>query len=210
MFVFDSVAIRKKMSELGLSVVELAKQTGMSRQTVHSLLREGFRPLVPSAEALSEVLGLQPNELLARRPLPSPGEDVHLLLSRAVAGDPRAFELLPGAVCDAGSVLFRGRLEWTGLAARVLAAAIDVAETILARASGKASGTRRLAAQLRKTSTRLSRQNGKSEIGQPFFFGRGLLTEERIRQSTPEPMRRHDVFGAFQMDDFKRHMPCGF
>jgi len=39
-----------------------------------------------------------------------------------------------------------------------------------------------------------------------FFFSADLMDPERLVRMTPEPLRKHRVFGAFSIDDFARHL----
>lgn len=206
MVTLDSVVVRTRMTELGLTVMDVAQVLGVSRQTVHTLLRGDFRPLVQSVEELSTALGLSLNRILVAVPSQAL-EAVNWLVERSLEGDARSFEVLPSEVFAAAPFVFVRKPHHVPAVPRLLVAATEVARTIVAD-SGQYSPRDR---------ARLSRQISillrtfpvvPEESSEAFFFGSDLMTEDRIRQSTPEPMALHRVFGAFHLDDFRRHFPC--
>ncbi len=42
--------------------------------------------------------------------------------------------------------------------------------------------------------------------GRAFFFSLRLMDTERILADTPNAMKKHLVFGAFNIEDFARHL----
>jgi transcriptional regulator with XRE-family HTH domain len=206
MITLDSVVVRTRMEELGLTVMDVAQVLGVSRQTVHTLLRGDFRPLVESVEELSTALGLSLNRILV--PVPSQALDTIIwLVERSWEGDARSFEVLPSEVFAAAPFVFIRKLHHVAVVPRLLVAATEVARTIVAD-SGQY--TPRDGARLWRQSRILLRAFPVvlEESKEAFFFGADLMTEDRIRQSTPEPMAQLGVYGSFHLDDFRRHFPC--
>lgn len=207
MIEINKEVIRNRMAERNIGVTELARLTGLSRQTIHSVLKTGFRPVVPSAEALCEILELEPRE--AFQVQINANSEIMDLLSQALRGDARAFELLPARIAASASLPYTEDLAALGpLALNVLAAAADLAGELPDDVAG---GSKRKKVTHSKNSQKLhlfAQKLSASSIigGTAFFFGLGLMTPERIVKSTPLAMQRHNVFGAFEIKDFKRHL----
>jgi len=180
------------MAQLGLGVKDLALAAGLSRQTVHALLRPGFRPLLPSVDAVAAVLGLDPAGMLRRS---DDGASLDLsvggLLSLSAAGNPRAFELLPARLISGEGT----HMDYAGVEGclyhQLLAAAAEMASSLVPSSH---------------VSSMIPVHAHRVEPHRAFFFGRGLMSPDRIVQVTPEPLKKHQVFGAFSIDDFARHL----
>jgi hypothetical protein len=185
--------VRALMAAQRLDLTALAKSAGLSRQAVHALLRPGRCPLSRGFVAVADALGVGPLALLRDTGDRKESWRELIELSRAAAaGEARAFELLPAVVREAAG---RARAPEDGLAPvhhQLLAAAAEVALAI------------RPSDRLRQAA---ARHAAAVEPGRAFFFAAGLMSPERIVASTPAPMARHLVFGAFAMDDFARHGP---
>jgi hypothetical protein len=192
------------MSELGLSVVDLAWATGLTRQTIHTLLREDFKPLPPSVDLLATALALEPADLISMgsKRRSRPAATVSELVARAAQGDARAFEVLPAALCQAPAIDLQAALAFPA-SRQLLAAAVDTALTLLEECVKDCSAHSckgRLASMLRSL--------GRRRPSQVFLFDAGLLSKERLEAATPAPLKRHLVFGAFDLNSFRRHLKC--
>ena len=184
--------IRERMARLGIGITELAAMAGVSRQTVHTLLKPGFQPLPASVEAIAAVLDVDPIRLVVSSGSgDSPEPPVEELLTESAAGSSRAFELLPARLV-ADSVGRPGRMLHPAdpVRNRLAAAAAEMANAL--------SPSPRLRALV-------DFHARKQPAHHAFFFGTGLMTPERIIRMTPEPLRKHGVFGAFAIEDFARH-----
>jgi lambda repressor-like predicted transcriptional regulator len=204
MTVWNAKVLRARMSELGLSVVDLAWATGLTRQTIHTLLREDFKPLAPSVELLATALALEPADLITRGPKPRsrPAATVAELVARAAQGDARAFEVLPAALCQSSAIDLQAAFGYPA-SRQLLAAAVDTALTLLDECREDCAlrlCQGRLAAMLKSLGRRRPRQ--------AFLFDAGLLSQERLEAATPTPLKRHLVFGAFDLNSFRRHLKC--
>jgi transcriptional regulator with XRE-family HTH domain len=180
------------MGQLNLSVKDLAALTGLSRQTIHALLRPGFRPLVPSVDTVALALGIEASLLLeVASAVTADIPGARQLLDRAVAGDARSFELLPALLATSHPIPSAMILESRDTHLQLARAAAEVANTLAPSPPLEALAN-------------LTRTSGRCFHG--FFFGADLMSPERIVQLTPEPLRKHLVFGAFAMADFARHL----
>ncbi len=187
----NATRLRMHLQAKGMTISGLARAAGITRQAVHQMLRPGYRPLSLGVETVARALEVDPLDILyeecaeARR-----RREVEDLVTRAAAGDARAFEVLPATL-----LLTQGE-EIESLHARdatshqILAAAAEVAGTL----------------SRRPWMERFIRGHASRVVkGQAFFFGTGLIGMERLMSLTPSPMRRHRVYGAFEMKAFARH-----
>ena len=188
----DTAAIRSLMKNQGLDMSALARRAGLSRQALYRFLKPDFTPLGDGFLAMTAALGVSPLCLLRDdEPRARDSQRIASLLQDAAHDDARAFEVLPANLLSA--------LE-TGLhlpplvppAYQLLAAAAEVARHL--------SGDQRL-------DPLIALHRAEVEPNLAFFFGARAMSAERIIAMTPEPMQRHLVFGAFALDDFRRHLP---
>lgn len=188
----DVQKIRKAMRAKHMSVTDLARETGVSRQMLHRLLQPDYRPLAQSVVAIAGVLGLEPGDMLDQGDRGGLQTAFSDLLRKARDGNPRAFELLPAHMArdpNAGQRLGEDADATTHL---LLAAAAAVADALHPR---------------RDLVRAVSLHARHAGSGQAFFFRSKFMTPERAIEQTPDPMRRHNVFGAFDMEGFRRHLP---
>jgi hypothetical protein len=114
------------------------------------------------------------------------------LLVAATAGDSRAFELLPA--------------RFVRDQARARAAALGLEDPVprrLAAAASEMAWALSPSARLRALTDLLARPLPPHHA---LFFGADSMSPELIVQATPEPLKKHGVFGAFSAEDFARHM----
>ena len=186
----DVQGIRDLATARGLGLSELASRARLSRQGLHRLLRPGHRPLADGLESVAAALGVDAlSLLLASGAGESDWERIRPLLEAAERGDPRAFEELPSAL---------------DLPSRPadLPDSLPPTQHQLLAAAGE------LAAALwpnRWLPAFVSEHAGRVPAGQAFLFGLEMMGLERLAATTPEPMRRQQVFGAFELQDFARH-----
>jgi transcriptional regulator with XRE-family HTH domain len=179
------------MEAQGLDVTSLARRCGLSRQGLYRILRADYRPLGKGFQSLARSLGVSPISLLEDHGDEADSSEVIELLDQSAAAEPRAFELLPAAlhrICR-GSAFDLGELP--PLHHRLVAAAAEVASALTS------------SSPLRACARRHAR---RCESGQAFFFASRFMSPDRIVTDTPEPMKKHLVFGAFEMSSFARHL----
>jgi transcriptional regulator with XRE-family HTH domain len=188
----DANAVRKLMEASGIGPSELARRSGLSRQAIYQMMKPGFQPLVRSVGSVSAALGVSPLGLLVDDDSSRSAEaELSTLVRGARQGNARAFELLPGALVKRRVVPRPVQDSEEPEVHQVLAAASALAYALTGDSHFHV----------------LSRNHGgKARAGSALFFGSELMTPERILAMTPEPMRRHLVFGAFELADFERHM----
>lgn len=177
------------MEREGLTPTALARRAGLSRQAVYRLLDPAYDPFPQGFRRVAEVLG-RPPELLVRSAVPETATRIEALLRAAAAADPRAFEVLPGALHVAGA---RDRLAVRpegDSERRLLAAAAEYAYAVAP-----------------DLALRLWIDELASTLPPhlPFFFGARWMDAERIVSATPAPFARHLVFGAFDEGSLRRH-----
>ena len=192
MNVLNTDLLRGRMAELDLRVTDVAALTGLSRQTIHTILKPGFDPIVQSVAVLSSALGLDLRDLLRGPGRQGRGEStIQELLDRSALGDARAFELLPAVLVSTVPLPVSLLLEGQPVHRQLGRAAAEVANLL-----SPCGPLRRLAAL----------KESESRGCHGFFFGLDLMTPARIVQATPEPLSKHLVFGAFSIADFARHL----
>jgi transcriptional regulator with XRE-family HTH domain len=184
--------VRSLARQKGLSLSHLARTAGISRQMLHNLLRPGFNPLVGSLQQLGVALGVDPLELLETSPMAPAGRpSLESTLKATLGGDARAFEMLPALLVNSkAQVKLPDELD-VPTAWQLLGAAAQMAYDLTDEVSLK-----RLAA--------FCASNAGVHNG--FFFGLPLVSLQRLMEQTPEPMKKHRIFGAFSMEDFRRHL----
>jgi transcriptional regulator with XRE-family HTH domain len=180
------------MDRQGVSVTDLARLIGVSRQTLHRILQSDFRPLPRTVADVGLALGLDAHQMLKPGVETSPDAGLKTLLDKAVGGDPRAFELLPA------------HLRNDPTAGRRVASESESTEHLLLAAAAAIANTLRPS---RGMTAAISYHSRKIASGTAFFFQSRFMPPELAMQKTPKPMREHRVFGAFDLDDFRRHMP---
>lgn len=192
MLAVNAQHIRSLARQRNMPLSHLARAAGISRQMLYNLLEPGFNPVPKSLHQLATALGVEPLELLESSSLAPAGKpSLAETLQAALAGDARAFEMLP-------ALLLQGKVR-PGLpdeldvpeAWQLLAAAAQTAFTLTGDAAME-----QLAAN---GATRAKRHTG-------FFFGLPLVSLQRLVEQTPEPMKKHRVFGTFSTEDFRRHL----
>jgi transcriptional regulator with XRE-family HTH domain len=175
------------MRAMGLTLSELASRTHLTRQTVYNILRPGYQPFSKGLISIAEVLGVHPLDLLKNHPDAS--REIPALVSQAAKGKARAFELLPAALFAAfadGTPVPGG---YSQVQYRLLAAAAETVKAI----SGDIAFEK------------LAKVFLPDRTGEAFFFGIGRMSPDRIVAMTPPPLKKHLVFGAFELGDFGRH-----
>jgi transcriptional regulator with XRE-family HTH domain len=185
--------LESAMRGRGMGVMELAQRASVSRQTVYNLLRPDFDPLSPGIRKVAGALDVDPVDLLPRASDPTGGAGKVMRLLQAASGrkDARAFELLPAALAALDVAAVETLHPTTDAGIRVLGAAAAMAADLTS--SGPLHS---LAETLRR----------QEDPHQALFFGRGLADPVRVVEETPEPLRRHKVFGAFDTGLFRRHL----
>ncbi len=189
--VVNTTTVRRLMHAQGQDISSLAKVSGLSRQGLYRVLGDDYRPVGRGFQNLARALGVSPLTLLVEPAHEQGGADIIRLVEQSTAGEPRAFELLPaelhrfvsGSTCDLG--------EQMPVHHQLLAAAAQVAAELTSSRALQACAQFHSQAQ---------------EPGRAFFFASRFMTAERIVTSTPEPMKAHLVFGAFEMSSFSRHL----
>ena len=182
--------IRELMAAKGMDVTGLARTAGLSRQGLYRFLRPGYEPFTRGFIAMAKALEITPMSLIATNTGMDAHERVLPLLEQAVDGEPRAFELMPATLA---------RLTRSGL--RSLADQSEVRHRLLA-AAGELSHQ---FSPNRHIEEFVGLHSSLCKQGQAFFFSHRLMDAERILADTPLAMRKHFVFGAFNIDDFERH-----
>lgn len=188
-----SARLRSLVEASGLDITEIAKRAKLSRQAVYRFLRPDYHPLPRGLEAVAAVLAQPPMSLLCETgdSEAAAWTEIRDTLGRAAEGDPRAFEVLPMLLVRSPTVRTKPMEPGSALGHQLLAAAYAVAHAIRPQARIQ----------------RLSIRHGAfADPGHAFFFSADLMPPERIVQATPEPMKRHFVFGAFAIEDFARHI----
>ena len=183
--------IRELMTARGLDVTGLARTAGLSRQGLYRFLHPGYEPFTRGFIAVARALEVTPESLITSNTGMDAHENVLLLLEQAVDGEPRAFELIPATLA---------RLTRSGL--KSLADQSEVRHRLLAAAgelSNQFSPNRRI-------EEFVGLHSSQYKQGQAFFFSHRLMDAERILADTPRAMRKHLVFGAFNIEDFERHL----
>jgi transcriptional regulator with XRE-family HTH domain len=180
--------IRARSRERNLSFTELSRRVGISRQGLHRLTRPGYRPMPDSIARLAAVLDMEPWEMLQRSD--SKLSDIAVLLDKARNGSPRAFELLPARLSARPEAYLHFHNETDVLKHRLLAAAAATANHLWPNQA------------LIRAAETASENAGHQSV---FIFHSPFIPLEILLNKTPEPMRRTQVFGIFEMDDFKRH-----
>ncbi len=189
--VVDVRRISNLMKSQGIDMSTLAQNAGLSRQGLYRLLRPEHPPLNRGFQSVATTLGVSALSLMREtRPQDEKWHQVESLLGQAASGESRAFEVLPAHVIG---ILPARRPRQETLPPshhQLLAAAGEVARSIVAK-----RGLKKFTA----------RHAAFSEPGQAFFFAANLMSPDRIVATTPKPMKRHLVFGSFQTEDFERH-----
>jgi len=192
MALVDSEKIRQLMKSRGHNVSSLAEKTGLCRQTVHNILNPDYVPITSGFRSVATVLGVDPLDLLKKADEDSGVlNEIHLALDAAVEGEPRAFEILPALLCR----MKKKQASEIGH--------FDPDRHQLLAAAGSVLSTFRNTRWLRSF---IKRHTEKYEQGRAIFFSNDMMSPERIVFATPESMRRHLVFGAFEMHSFERHL----
>lgn len=185
--------LQDAMTSRHVGVVELARRAGVSRQTVYNFLRPDYDPISPGLRKIAKALDLDPVELLPLEDDAGKSAARLLDLLRSAAGrkDSRAFEVLPALVAGVEVSTLSCLHPATDAEVRVLGAAAAMAAEMTGNTalSGFAAALRR-------------REDPHSAI----FFGRLAVDPVRTIERTPEPLRAHRVFGAFDVDLFRRHL----
>ena len=187
----DTKKIRTVLEDKGMSVTALARDTGLSRQAIHHLLKPGYRPMPESVTRVADALGLELAEMLMSNDGNVQSRELFAnLVRKARKGNARAFELLPAHLSrDPG--LGRSLEDEDATTHVLLAAAAAVA------------------AQLRpgrQIEAAVSYHSERAGSGTSYLFESKFEPVEAVINRTPEPMRTQLVFGAFKIEDFGRHM----
>jgi len=187
----DSERIRAALKRKRMSMTALATEAGVSRQALHRLMRPGFRPLPDSVVNVARVLDMEPADMLKATGECRKRQELEMLLNKAKAGDARAFELLPAHLSrdpDIGRDFPTSNDATTHL---LLAAAAAVAMVLRPGRRIKAA---------------ISYHSERAGTGRAYVFPSRFLPPELVVQRTPKPMRERNVFGAFDLGDFQRHL----
>jgi transcriptional regulator with XRE-family HTH domain len=186
----DVQRIRTLAAARGLGPSLLANRAGLSRQGLHRLLHGGHRPLANGLESLASALGVDALSLLcSSEAKASDWERIRPLLEAAAGGDPRAFEELPAAI-DRPKKPAGLPETLTPVQHQILAAAGELTAALWPR---------------RWLPGFVAEHASQVPPTQAFLFGGEMIGLQRLDDATPEPMRRHRVFGAFRLADFARH-----
>ena len=187
----DTQRIRQALRQKRMNTTDLAREVGVSRQAIYRLLKSGYQPLPLSVVKVARVLELEPWEMLL------PGEDAEgqmafvKLLEKAKIGEARAFELLPAHLSRDPSV------GWS-----YADGADPTTHLLLAGAAAVANALwpgREIEAAVSFHSTRAGN-------GPAFMFRSKFMPPELVVERTPAPLRQQNVFGVFDLVDFRRHL----
>jgi transcriptional regulator with XRE-family HTH domain len=189
--VVNVTRLKELIKAKGLDISSLARMTGLSRQGLYRFLQADCQPLVKGFQTLADALDVSPVALLQEQN----GEiekwsEIKELLEQASMGEARAFEVLPWTVYSLSVEEFRRRDTLDSIQHRLLAAAAETA------------------CCLRPNKTLKKLILAALEFCEPnaaFFFSAHLMSAQRVVLATPLPMKKHLVFGAFDMRDFERH-----
>lgn len=192
MLAVNAALVRSTANDRGMTLSKLARTAGISRQALHNLLRPGFNPVVQSVHQVSAALGLDLTDMLQPSGLAGDHAASFLqTLRSAMQGDSRAFELLP-ALLELAPAASGDLADCDDpLAHQLLAAASDIGFAV--------TGKKHMHARAGFHADKARRHAG-------FFFGVPLMSIQRAVELTPAPMKKHGVFGAFTLDDFRRHL----
>jgi len=178
-----------------MTVAALARAAGISRQSLHHILRPGYSPINESLVSVADALGVSALCLLQEEDEGDPQlEELVSLLDAAAMRNARAFEMIPATLLGLKSIA-AGRLDVPDPRKhQLLAAAAEVAASV---------------APSSRMESFIEHHASLVDPGTAIFFGAGLMDPERIVAGTPEPMKKHLVFGVFDLADFTRHYhPC--
>jgi len=187
----DTQRIRQALRQKRMNATDLAREVGVSRQALYRLLKPGFRPLPQSVVKVARVLELEPWEMLL------PGEDAEgqmafkKLVGKAKNGNARAFELMPAYLSRDPNIGWSYAEEADPTTHLLLAAAAAVANALWPG---------------REIEAAVSFHSTRAGNGPAFMFGSKFMPPELVVERTPVPMRRQNVFGVFDLDDFRRHL----
>lgn len=185
--------LQEIMRNRHVGVVALAHQAGVSRQTVHGLLRPEYDPISPGVRKVARALQVDPRDLLPREDDPSAlvAKILDVLQAAAERKESRAFEVLPALLAEVDPSLLPTLRPSSDTEMRVLGAAAAMA----AELTGKPHLLSLAEALLRL-----------EDPHQALFFGRLAVDPMATIERTPGPLRPHRVFGAFDEDLFRRHL----
>jgi transcriptional regulator with XRE-family HTH domain len=191
----DIEEIRNLMQAKQMDISSLAARAGMSRQGLYRFLRPDYNPISKGFVSMAQALGVNATHLIKDDDNQADiWRYVTRLLQDATQGEARAFEVLPAHLLRALKEGFPKIDLPSTTHCQLAVAAAEIAHSF----------------KPHPTLERFISQHGVfSSPGRAFFFASELMSPERIVATTPEPMKRHLVFGSFDMTDFKRHMgPC--
>ena len=188
--VVNTERVHQLMQARGMDISGLARSSGMSRQGVYRLLSKDYHPLGRGLQAVAAALGISPLTLLAGSADDVGGAEILQLVAQAAQGEPRAFELLPALLHQATPAAWSVLEQLSPLQHQLLAAAAELVGELTSSV---------------EMVTFAAQHAQHREPGRAFFFASRFMPVERIMDETPEPMKRHLVFGSFNIDSFRRH-----
>ena len=182
----DTEKIKALFRSKKLNVRGLTSRANLSRQGYYDMLKSDYQPFSKGIAAIARVLGVSPLDLL--KEAESSASEIKKILAKAEKGDARSFEILP-ATLFALAIKDEQVPGMLPLQYRLFAAASEIVYVTTGQKKYK----------------RLASKYTPGKNGRAFFFGADMMDASRILQKTPEPMRKHDVFGVFELEDFQRH-----
>ena len=188
--VVDTELVHQLMRARGMDISNLARVSGLSRQGVYRLLSKSYHPLGRGLHAMAAALGISPLTLLKDSAEDARHAEILQLVSQAAQGEPRAFELLPASLHQATPAALSRLEPLPPLGHQLLAAAAELAGEL-------ASSSEMVAVAAHHALRR--------EPDRAFFFASRFMPADHIVEKTPDPMKRHLVFGSFDIASFARH-----